>query len=128
MRGELLRRPVRELGDHALAADDPGGAAQHGDADRLEAPLDIGALSGGELEDAVVDGVRLGDGVGHLVTVVVLQPHTEPRRGLEVGHVVGGRDEGLAGDAVGEDGRAAEAVLLDDRDRRPSWAATSAAS
>ena len=75
--GSSLRRAIRELGDDALAACDPGRAAQHRDADLLEAALDVGALRGGELEDPAVDGVRLGDGVGDLVAVVVLQPHTE---------------------------------------------------
>ena len=119
MGGELPRRAVGELGDDALATGDPGGAAQDRDADLLEAALDVGALGGRELEDPVVDGVRLGDGVGHLVTVVVLQTHAEARGRLEVGHVVGGRDEGLARHAVREDRRAAETVLLDDGDLRP---------
>ncbi len=114
--GQLARRAVRELGDDALAARDPGRAAQHRDADLLEAALDVGALRGGELEDPAVDGVRLGDRVGDLVAVVVLQPHAEVRRRPEVGHVVGGGDEGLARHAVGEHGCPAEAVLLDDGD------------
>ena len=42
-----------------------------------------------------------------------------PPADLEPGHEVGGGDEGLAGHAVGEDGRAADAVAVDDGDRGP---------
>ena len=46
--------------------------------DLLEAALDVGALRGREVEDAVVDGrAGLRDGVGDLVAVVVLQAHPE---------------------------------------------------
>ena len=60
-----------------------------------------------------------GDGVGDLVALVVLQAHPEVGGGLEVGHVVGGGDERLARHAVGEHGRTADAVPLDDGDRGP---------
>ena len=41
---------------------------------------------------------------------------TEAPGGLEAREEVGGGDEGLGGNAVGEDGRAAETVPVDDRD------------
>ena len=57
----------------------------------------------GEVDDDLVRGVAL----------VVLEADAELRRPGQVGHQLGGGDQGLAGDAVGHHRRPAEAVAVD---------------
>ncbi len=120
-----------------LRVEEAAGADDDVHALPLESCADVGGLGRGERLDAGVHRVevdavvqRVAHGrpgpAGATVRVVLgPQPRGEPvepdaELGRTVGdrHPLGRRDERLGRDDVGQDGRAAEAVALDDRDVR----------
>ena len=104
------------LGEHPGGAHHPAAAAHHPHPDLAEPGGDVAGLGLGQIPDAGVDGAQLGPGAGQLIPFVVLEAHAELRGRLEAAEVVGGPDEGLARDHVGEDRRPSQAVAVDDRD------------
>jgi len=66
------------------------------------------------VDDAEVDGHRARARVRRPA-----EPHAELRRAVDQRHHLGGGDEGLGGDDVGEHGRPADTVGVHDRDVGP---------
>ena len=78
---------------------------------------DVGGLVGRELLDPGVDPGQVDPDGRRRVALVVVEVDARARAALgDVGHQLGGGDQGLAGHAVGEHRRAADAVGVDDGD------------
>src|SRR5690606_18943297 len=114
VRLEGLGATVGEVDDDARGAVQASTTADDLHTGTLEAGGDVGRLLGGQGLDPVVD---LGQVDAHVRQVGLLRLLVEGDAQVDgVSHLVhdlGGRDQRLAGDAVGEDGGAAQAVGVD---------------
>ena len=84
----------------------------------LEPAADVGRLVGSELLDAAVHPGQVDRDVVRRVALPVLEADTQLGRARQIGHQLGGGDQCLARHTVGDHGRPAQAVTVDDRDLR----------
>jgi hypothetical protein len=110
-----LGAPVRELDHDALGALEPATPPQHAHVLALQAPADVGGLVGGEGLDPLVDPAQVDRDLVRGVALVVLEAQPELGRHGEVRHQLRGRDQRLAGHAVGHHRRATQPVAVDHR-------------
>ncbi len=102
---------------HALGRQQPPGAAHDPHALLLEPAVHVLGLRDGEPAHPLVDPAEVdAQAAGRVRVAAAGEPHAQLVRAVDERHHLGGGDQGLGRDDVGEHGRAAEARPLDHGD------------